>query len=163
MNGPTAHEPEEWRRVVGFPDYQVSSHGSVVSRKDGGVRELSATPNKAGYRQVKLSRDRTQVSRYVHGLVAETFHGARPVGTEVCHLDGDRSNNRVTNLAYGTTAENAQDRLRHGTDQNARKTHCKRGHEFTPANTKVEKSGSRRCRACTSTAARELSSLGGAA
>lgn len=31
---------------------------------------------------------------------------------------------------------------------NARKTHCIRGHEFTPSNTMIRKNGSRTCRAC---------------
>lgn len=31
---------------------------------------------------------------------------------------------------------------------NARKTHCPHGHEFTPANTRVDPKGSRRCRTC---------------
>lgn len=31
---------------------------------------------------------------------------------------------------------------------NARKTHCKRLHEFTPSNTIIRSDGSRRCRAC---------------
>lgn len=31
---------------------------------------------------------------------------------------------------------------------NAAKTHCKRGHEFTPANTRLGKGGRRVCRAC---------------
>ena len=32
--------------------------------------------------------------------------------------------------------------------QNARKTHCKRGHGFTPANTYVWRGGERKCREC---------------
>jgi hypothetical protein len=31
---------------------------------------------------------------------------------------------------------------------NARKTHCKRGHEFTPGNTQIHRTGKRHCRTC---------------
>jgi hypothetical protein len=37
---------------------------------------------------------------------------------------------------------------------NARKTHCKRGHEFAPDNTLIEQ-GTRKCRACKRSAATE--------
>lgn len=33
-------------------------------------------------------------------------------------------------------------------DSQAMKTHCKRGHEFTPENTAIYKRGSRQCRSC---------------
>jgi hypothetical protein len=34
---------------------------------------------------------------------------------ECRHLDGDPSNNRPSNLAWGTCKENGEDRIRHGT------------------------------------------------
>jgi hypothetical protein len=36
---------------------------------------------------------------------------------EVCHNDGSRDNNELTNLRYGTRKENAEDRERHGTNK----------------------------------------------
>lgn len=52
--------------------------------------------------------------RYVHHLVCEIAHGARPAGAEVRHLDGDRWNNAATNLAWGSRKQNAQDMVAHG-------------------------------------------------
>lgn len=42
----------------------------------------------------------------VHGLVAEAFIGPRPIGVQVNHIDGDRTNNSATNLEYCTDSEN---------------------------------------------------------
>lgn len=155
-NDRTAHAHEEWRAIPGFPGYQVSSLGSVFSHKAG--RELSAPPNKGGYRLVSLRRDGVRHPRYVHQLVALVFIGPRPDGAEVRHLDGDPLNNTLTNLVYGTTAENAQDRIRHGRDQNTRKTHCKHGHPFDEANTyrfsNARQPHGRACRTCNRRAAR---------
>jgi hypothetical protein len=47
--------------------------------------------------------------------VLEAFIGPRPENCEVRHLDGDPSNNRLDNLAWGTKAENQADKVRHGT------------------------------------------------
>jgi hypothetical protein len=33
----------------------------------------------------------------------------------VCHIDGDATNNNVSNLYYGTPTENMADAIRHGT------------------------------------------------
>jgi hypothetical protein len=36
---------------------------------------------------------------------------------ECRHLDGDPANNALTNLAWGTRAENMHDKIRHGTER----------------------------------------------
>jgi len=45
----------------------------------------------------------------VQRLVALAFLGPRPEGHETRHLDGNRLNNRLDNLAYGTRSQNQLD------------------------------------------------------
>jgi hypothetical protein len=140
---------EEWLSIPSFPDYQASSLGRIRSHRRKNVRLMSASPcSDYGYLAVCLRADtpRGKKTVTVHSLVAEAFHGLRPDGLEVRHLNGH--DNRPENLEYGTHSENLRDKARHGTDHNARKTHCAKGHEFTPANTYRNKSGWRQCRAC---------------
>lgn len=42
---------------------------------------------------------------------------------EARHLDGDKANNRDTNLQWGTPKENALDKLRHGTARSGSLSH----------------------------------------
>lgn len=82
-------------------------------------------------------------------MVCEAFHGLRPEGMEVRHLDGNSQNDAASNLAWGTRSENIRDAVRHGTHNMTRKTHCKHGHEFTPENTQSRPNGGgRRCMTC---------------
>jgi HNH endonuclease len=55
------------------------------------------------------------VLKAVHRLVLEAFVGPCPEGMECRHLDGNRTNNRLDNLAWGTRIENHEDMKRHGT------------------------------------------------
>ena len=85
--------------------------------------------------------------RYAHRLAWEVAHGPIPTGMQIDHLCRNRLCVKVEHLDLVTHAEN----LRRGTGfsaRNARKTHCVRGHEFTPENTMMKSSGSRTCRAC---------------
>lgn len=106
-----------WRPVAGFP-YEVSRDGRV-RRTAGGSnnakpgRILKGYTDTYGYVVVRLSKNGTVHDRKVHRLVCEAFHGPSNL-PEVRHLDGNRSNNHASNLAWGTTAENAADRARHG-------------------------------------------------
>lgn len=85
----------------------------------------------------------------MHTLVALAFLGPRPEGKpHIRHLDGNARNNHVSNLAYGTAAENVADSLQHGTHPSASKTHCRRGHEFTPGSYYVNTAGARVCKEC---------------
>ena len=129
--------------------YEVSDEGGVRSIKRGTPHLLRPSVGKYGHRQYSLSLDGRVRMRSGHSLVAEVFIGPRPEGTEVRHLDGDATNNLVTNLAYGTHLENMRDRLRHGTNTSANKTHCPRGHAYDEANTyRAPGRSTRDCRAC---------------
>lgn len=106
--------------AAGFPQYCVADDGRVFGI-DG--RELRQYPNENGYLRVYLYNDsgRSRVVS-VHSLVASTFIGPRPTGFEVRHLDGDKKNNDASNLQWGTTAENMDDRRRHRSSRSANAT-----------------------------------------
>ena len=154
---------EQWKPVNGYEGiYEVSSQGRVrsldrtVTYSDGRARlfkskVLSATLNqRGGYPAVSLWKQGKHQVRTVHSLVAEAFIGPRPEGMDVCHNDGDPTNNHVENLRYGTRSDNILDKVRHGTHNNAAKTHCKRGHELFAENIRpsLAKRGKRTCLGC---------------
>lgn len=102
--------PESWHPIPSLPGFEVSSRQRIrhVGRQP---RSVTPTPNPDGYLVFKAG-DRLV---YLHHVVAEVFIGPRPSGMQVRHLDDVRSNNRPTNLSYGTQAENIADSLRNGT------------------------------------------------
>ena len=116
---------EQWRPIEGWIDYEVSDLGRVRSRDR--VTERNCRPRwlrgkvlkgeirSKGYPSVVLCDDRERVKRSVHRLVLEAFVGPCPPEHECRHLDGDRENTRLENLAWGTRAENNRDKLDHGT------------------------------------------------
>ena len=128
---------ENWRPVVGQPDYEISDLGRVRSwKKYGAPAPRILKPSKYdGYEVATMSR----AHRRIHRLVLDAFVGLRPDRMLTRHLDGDRSNNALTNLTYGTASENMRDRRTHGTDANVNRTECVNGHAFTPKNTLVLK------------------------
>lgn len=141
---------EEWRPVVGFADYYVSNLGRIQSTKWTKPRIMKLGRDPAGYPSVQLCvKNRIHVRR-VHRLVAEAFYGPRPDGYECRHLNGDKADNRLENLQWGTQSENVLDRVRHGTHQWANRTHCPKGHPYDEANTYRRPDGrrGRDCRAC---------------
>lgn len=156
---------ERWLPVVGWEGiYEVSDQGRVrsvpreaVRRNRYGVeqtfkfkgRVMALRPDPWGRLRVNLRRPGIAVDRKVHQLVLEAFVGPRPEGMLGLHWDDDKSNNRLENLRWGTYSENLHDAVRNGIHKEANKTHCKRGHEFTPENTRVQKgTRSRTCLTC---------------
>lgn len=140
---------EEWRTVAIAPDYEVSNLGRVKSHKGRAPRILRPGVNPLGYHNHTLFEGGRPVYTTAHVLVMAAFVGPRPEGYDVRHLDGDPANNALPNLAYGTRAENMQDKRRHGTNANLNKTRCPQGHPYDETNTYVwGRTGSRHCRTC---------------
>jgi len=134
---------ETWRPIPGFEGrYEVSDLGRVWTHVSN--RLMKPSLDSSGRPAVCIAHRALRV----HRLVAAAFLGPCPEGQEVRHLNGDRTDNRLSNLAYGTHQENVADAFRHGTHYMARqRTHCPQGHEYTAENT-YEYRGTRSCREC---------------
>ncbi len=110
--GEGVSDQEEWRPVVGWEDcYEVSNLGNVrsVPRKWGKfIRGAARKPalSRLGYYRLSLKRYGRLSCRTVHSLVAEAFIGPVPPGSCVNHLDGIKSNNKLSNLEICTNSEN---------------------------------------------------------
>jgi hypothetical protein len=108
----------KYKDIPGFPGYRVGDDGNVQSNKrvigDGQWHTLSKGLSECGYEQIHLYRDGKSYARTVHRLVLEAFVGPRPPKHECRHLDGDKVNNRLVNLTWGTNAENVEDRKSSG-------------------------------------------------
>ena len=149
-------ELETWRDIPWMDGrYAVSDIGRVRIVRTSpshrpGMASTYLNRRRPGspYRRVQLRVDGRNKVFSVHQLVALAFIGPRPNGLEVRHLNGDSLDNRVENLAYGTTSRNQLDSVEHGTHVQARKTHCPSNHPYDSANTWISRSGRRTCRTC---------------
>jgi len=111
---------EVWKPVVGFPDYEVSSLGRVLSRRKSATKLRYLTPRASswGYLSVHVTKEKFNGRmKQIHHLVLEAFVGPRLKGFECAHLDGNPANNRLKNLAWVTRVENEAHKKLHGTHQ----------------------------------------------
>ena len=116
---------ELWHAIPGWEGrYEVSDQGNVrsldryVSHWRGGRRLLKGQALKPkvdryGYHEVGLCKDGEKLSCKVHALVLQAFSGEAK-GLQARHLNGNRLDNRLKNLVWGTALENSADRVRHG-------------------------------------------------
>lgn len=91
------------------------------------------------------------VNGKAHRFSYELAFGAIPDGLQIDHLCRVRFCVNPSHLEAVTQRENILRSPECPASVNAHKTHCKRGHEFTPANTQAVKTLSgwgRRCRTC---------------
>lgn len=108
------HDTDE-RPIPGHPGYIATAGGQIVSCYRG-RRILKARPNRDGYLQLGLYRpDGGRTKHAVHHFVLLAFAGTPvPPRHHGRHLNGDQLDNRASNLAWGTQAENYADQVRHG-------------------------------------------------
>lgn len=97
-------DEERWLPVVGTGGkYEVSNYG-LVRR---GSRILIDRAHPRGYRVVDVSIDGKALTRTVHRIVAEAFHGAAK-GRQVNHKNGVKSENAAANLEWVSARANTR-------------------------------------------------------
>ena len=95
----------ECRPIKGYEErYFATAGGDIISVRrfeDGSSgKPMKPALNRHGYLDVNLSKEGKHRTFRVHKLVAEAFHGPRPLGKIVHHKDGNKLNNRADNLEW---------------------------------------------------------------
>lgn len=101
------------------PGYEITRDGRVFSLNRNwygvGRKELRQKPDRGGYPCVHIVVDGKRSHYCVHVLVArQHLPPCPPHCYLVRHLDGNKLNPHVDNLAWGTDKDNSADRDRHG-------------------------------------------------
>lgn len=100
---------------------------------------------------VELKGDRSRRIELAHRAMWFAKHGPIPAGMFICHSCDNPGCVCPDHLFLGTPKDNAIDMASKGRWNSQYKippTHCKRGHEFSERNTRINGSGKRICRAC---------------
>lgn len=111
---------EIWKDIKGFEGlYQVSNLGNIKSLEkirimpNGGNRIYSQkilipVMNRNNYLSVQLCKDGIVTRHLVHRLVAMQFINNPLSKPQINHIDGNKSNNIISNLEWNTPKENIQ-------------------------------------------------------
>jgi hypothetical protein len=106
------------KEISWAPGHFISEEGEILSPKNS---VLSQSVDKDGYKKVRITFNGRRVKKSVHRLVAEAYLPKPANAVMVRHLDDNKSNNHVSNLAWGTALENAADAIRNGRTTRGRK------------------------------------------
>lgn len=94
------------KEIPGYPGYHANRDGNIYSTKRKGVALLMKKGlTNCGYEKIGFYVDRKKVYPLVHRLILSTFAG-HPGGLHCNHKNGNRTDNRLSNLEWVTRSEN---------------------------------------------------------
>ena len=95
--------------IKDFENYTIDENGIIYNNKE---HAISRWKDNVGYLQVKLRKDGKWYYKRVHRLVAEIFISNPDNLPQVNHIDGNKTNNTISNLEWTNNKQNTQ----HGYD-----------------------------------------------
>jgi hypothetical protein len=103
---------EIWKPVVGFEQlYEVSNFGRIKTLPKKGFKKIvirkTGTDVRNGYVTITLRKNNIPITKRIHSLVVEAFLNTKTTRKLVCnHKDGNKTNNKLSNLEIITQKEN---------------------------------------------------------
>lgn len=102
---------EKYIDIIDFEGlYQISNLGNIKSFISNKI--LSKAKDSNGYEIVTLCKNKKRYTKTIHRLVAESFLGKSKL--EVNHIDGNKSNNILSNLEYVSKKQNIRHAINSG-------------------------------------------------
>ena len=102
-----------WMAHADYPGYLATIDGRVYSARKRRMMKPIQLGKYVGLQVIH--REHGPVKRYLHRLLLEMWTGVVPHGMQACHNNGDRYDNRISNLRWDTPAANHADKVAHGT------------------------------------------------
>ena len=99
-----------WRPLPRLPEFEVSEYGHLRRQSRQPSRVLRPELNAGGYAVYRTLVLRCRVTLPAHRIVLEAFHGEpTPSERHASHLNGDRLDDRPSNLRWTSAAGNHED------------------------------------------------------
>ncbi len=101
------NNPEIWKTIPGFMRYEASNTGKLRSKnykRTGKTIELNPAEDGGYMRTVLLDNNGKYKTIRVHRIILKTFIGNSHWETN--HINGDKTDNKLSNLEYCTHSEN---------------------------------------------------------
>lgn len=92
--------------IAGYENYTINTSGEVFNIKT--KNKLKTWITKNGYEQVCLYKDNKRKHKAIHRLVAEAFLKKETGKDYVNHIDGNKSNNSVSNIEWCNSSHNTK-------------------------------------------------------
>lgn len=106
---------EIWKPIEGTKGFiEVSTEGRVRSWLRGKPQILKTQVDEKGYHRIRVTVEREKMTVRLHRAVAKAFIDNPNNLPQVNHIDGNKSNNSITNLEWVTNKENVHHAIQNG-------------------------------------------------